>query len=183
MKYTKFKKMDCNYGMSLHEGVIVVWDEDYDKRVLIFLNEMAPRLRKRLMAVQEREGHLVTIWKSLPIPSIYNSAIGEQKLVNITEKNINSSDTWTVEGFLAEGESEIGHGIIITVIDDILKEMDIEFNTRCRVRALNCCARMGIDTIEEFMKTRKKEFMKEQMMGKKTYESLSIAIDRYLGMY
>ena len=50
------------HGLSIHHGIIVVWDEDYDTRVLRLLEERFPTGSRRPLAVAERKGSLALLW-------------------------------------------------------------------------------------------------------------------------
>ncbi len=54
------------YGCSFYRGALVVWDEDFDTRVLDFLDELPDDVRLHLFAVSEHEGTLGLAWKSTP---------------------------------------------------------------------------------------------------------------------
>lgn len=59
---------DC--GISVYRGVIVVWDEDYDQRVLTFIDELSVKVREQLMLVSESKASLRLVWK-LVYPTHY----------------------------------------------------------------------------------------------------------------
>ena len=69
---------------SIHKGVLVIWDEDTDTRVLEFVDNMAKK-RLPLAAVQEREGMLSLLWSG-PIPAGFE----EGKSVEMT------GDLWDI---------------------------------------------------------------------------------------
>ncbi len=50
------------YGFSLYRGVLVQWDEDYDTRLLIVIDEMPPKVRKALQVAQESQANLRLLW-------------------------------------------------------------------------------------------------------------------------
>lgn len=52
------------YGISVHSGVIVVWDEDYDERVLRMIEERFPAGSVNPLAVCEHEGGICILWAS-----------------------------------------------------------------------------------------------------------------------
>jgi len=61
---------DSYYGMSVYRDVLVLWDEDYDTRVLDFIDDMGTVYRDNLLAVRENKGSLDLRWKAdQPIPS------------------------------------------------------------------------------------------------------------------
>jgi hypothetical protein len=49
-------------GLSLYRGVLVVWDEDYDARVLEFIDGLSEEARRQLLVVHEREGSISYVW-------------------------------------------------------------------------------------------------------------------------
>lgn len=49
-------------GLSIYKGVIVQWDEDQDRRVLAFIDNMNEYTRKDLIIVQESKGTLALRW-------------------------------------------------------------------------------------------------------------------------
>lgn len=51
------------YGISIHRGVIVVWDEDRDTRVLTWLELQPCEVVDALVAVEESEGCLTLLWR------------------------------------------------------------------------------------------------------------------------
>ena len=58
---------DLHWGISTHRGVLVVWDEDHDTRVLQAIDETfmdAPPL-----AVGEHKGTLLVLWASEEVAS------------------------------------------------------------------------------------------------------------------
>ncbi len=57
-----------SYGFSIYNGVLVQWDEDEDKRVLTFIDDLPEELRCQLAIVQEHEGSLGLIWHN-SVPS------------------------------------------------------------------------------------------------------------------
>lgn len=52
------------YGLSVHSGVIVVWDEDHDERVLRMIDERFPTGSVKPLAVHEHEGGIFLLWAS-----------------------------------------------------------------------------------------------------------------------
>jgi hypothetical protein len=50
------------YGLSVHCGVIVVWDEDHDERVLRMIEERFPVGSVKPLAVCEHEGIICILW-------------------------------------------------------------------------------------------------------------------------
>jgi hypothetical protein len=58
------------YGVSVYDGVVVLWDEDRDRRVLAFIRKLREPIRRRLIAVQEHEGSLTLFWRG-PVPKRY----------------------------------------------------------------------------------------------------------------
>jgi hypothetical protein len=52
-----------NHGFSIHRGVLVLWDEDYDRRILTMLGKMSSNVLRKLIACHEHEGSVGFIWK------------------------------------------------------------------------------------------------------------------------
>jgi hypothetical protein len=57
---THWPQASC--GFSLYRGVLAVWDEDRDTRVLNFIDDLLPEDRDELLVVQEHEGSVAFIW-------------------------------------------------------------------------------------------------------------------------
>jgi len=54
-------------GFSLYRGVLVVWDDDYDVRVLDVLDRMPVNVLEQLLAVYERKASISFLWdKAVP---------------------------------------------------------------------------------------------------------------------
>jgi hypothetical protein len=54
-------------GFTVYKGIIVVWDEDKDTRVLSLIDSMPLSQLENLILVYETEGTLTTIWaKGVP---------------------------------------------------------------------------------------------------------------------
>lgn len=64
-----------SYGFTVYRGVLVQWDEDRDKRVLTFINQLPEKVRCQLAIVQEHEGSLGLVWHT-HVPSGYG--VGEE---------------------------------------------------------------------------------------------------------
>lgn len=52
------------YGFSIYKNVIIQWDEDYDERIMIFLNKQSDYILSRLVMVHEHEAGLSLLWRS-----------------------------------------------------------------------------------------------------------------------
>lgn len=59
------------YGITIYKGVIVIWDADYDTRILTFIDSMSKIRRKMLLAAGEYKGSLNLIWAGEEIPFGY----------------------------------------------------------------------------------------------------------------
>ena len=75
-----------SHGFSVYKDVLIQWDEDYDERVCEFIDDLNPRIRRRLISVQEREGNLALLWDE-SVPSTYAKGNG----VDV------AGDYWTIE--------------------------------------------------------------------------------------
>jgi hypothetical protein len=56
------------YGFSVYQGVLVIWDMDYDQRVLKWIDSLPPDIRASLYCVAERKGLLDLKWRGSVIP-------------------------------------------------------------------------------------------------------------------
>lgn len=54
--------LDYGHGATVYEGVLVCWDEDYDKRILDFVDSLDTAVRQNLYACYEHEGCLELYW-------------------------------------------------------------------------------------------------------------------------
>ena len=62
-----------NNPCSLYNGVLVIWDDDFDDRIFDFIDSMQELDREMLLACSERKGMLELIWKrDTFIPTFYN---------------------------------------------------------------------------------------------------------------
>ena len=80
---------------SIYRGVLVLWDDDYDTRVLTFIdnNEM---LIPKMLAVSERKAYL-TVLRLGKIPNLSKVMTGTNKFFpNMVEV---AGDSWQVESF------------------------------------------------------------------------------------
>ena len=78
-------------GMSVYKGVLVLWDKDFDARVLEFVDQVPDALRARLLTVQEHKAYLFLLWHG-EVPEQYAEAQPDEpmKLVELED------DTWYV---------------------------------------------------------------------------------------
>ncbi|MFH1024600.1 MAG: hypothetical protein V1809_14560, partial [Planctomycetota bacterium] len=72
-------------GFSVYQDVLVRWDEDRDPRVLDFIDDLPPALRKNLAVVQEHEASLSLRWKGR-VPTGFEEGV----LVEVGD------DTWEI---------------------------------------------------------------------------------------
>lgn len=72
IRYDELPSMDNGHSQrsmfSLYRGVIVCWDEDYDTRILDFIDDLDEFNSRGLIAVQEHEGSIAFRWNGR-IPS------------------------------------------------------------------------------------------------------------------
>lgn len=52
-----------NNPCSLYNGVLIIWDNDYDDRIFDFVDSLVEPVREMLLACNERKGMLELIWK------------------------------------------------------------------------------------------------------------------------
>lgn len=64
------KKGAYSLKLSVYRGVIIHWDEDYDTRILDFIDDMDEQDRIYLVATHEHEGGIWFIWNG-PAPKTY----------------------------------------------------------------------------------------------------------------
>lgn len=50
-------------GISVHHGIIVVWDEDHDGRILNMIEERFPLGSAKPLAVREHKGGVQMLWE------------------------------------------------------------------------------------------------------------------------
>ena len=65
----------CNQGecgFSIYRGVLILWDEDHDQRILGVIDKMPARVIKHLLIAQEHEGCIDFVWNEV-IPKGYES--------------------------------------------------------------------------------------------------------------
>lgn len=73
--------------ISIHRGVVVVWDEDHDSRILDWIDDQPPVVISELIAVQEHEGSICMAWASDP-PIGYREGDGGF--------NVRDGDSWSI---------------------------------------------------------------------------------------
>ena len=55
-------------GISVYNGVIVLWDEDFDTRVLQVIDDMPDYERCALFAIHEHEAGVDCFWRTSTVP-------------------------------------------------------------------------------------------------------------------
>ena len=75
------------YGVTAFKGVIVVWDEDFDTRVLTLVDRILEEKQGELVSIYEHEGCVRFVWNRI-IPEKY-SIDAEQIEIGF--------DLWTIE--------------------------------------------------------------------------------------
>ena len=81
-------------GKSVYRNILVQWDEDLDKRVLDFIDQLSDEIREQLVAVQEHEGSLGLVWKN-KVPEGYQVGRGVEVKVDIPDVP-NAVDVWMI---------------------------------------------------------------------------------------
>ena len=98
VRYCDLPRMETHVseeaGFSIYRGVVVRWDEDYDGRVLDFIDDMHPSDLEHLFAVQEHEGGIAFRWKG-HVPEGY----AEGDCLEVRD-----SDVWSVHESTVVGE-------------------------------------------------------------------------------
>jgi len=57
------RKYGFNYGYEEYKDVLVIWDEDHDKRILRVIDKWNKKQRENVLAIQEHEAGLTVIFK------------------------------------------------------------------------------------------------------------------------
>lgn len=57
-----FQRFDL--GFSVYRDIVVLWDDDFDTRVLDWIDSLTDETRQKLAAAQENEGNLYLLWHS-----------------------------------------------------------------------------------------------------------------------
>lgn len=76
------------HGFSVYQGVLVVWDDDYDQRILAWIDSLKPDIRMRLYAANEHEGSLSLMWRGSHVPRSFR----EDMMV----RSVADQDSWIV---------------------------------------------------------------------------------------
>lgn len=67
------KIFEWGYGFSIYQGVLVVWDKDLDKRILLVVDSIPSYDRDGLVAIQERKAAIFFLWQDSAPGDYYNS--------------------------------------------------------------------------------------------------------------
>lgn len=73
-------------GFSVYKGVVVRWDEDYDTRIIDFIDDMDPDDVTDLFSVQEHKGSISFRWKNSVPPQFAEGQSVDSR----------DGDTWSV---------------------------------------------------------------------------------------
>jgi hypothetical protein len=98
---------------SIYRGVLVFWDNDYDARVLTFIdnNEM---LIPKMLAVSERKAYLTVLWLG-KIPNLPKVLTGTNEFFpNMVEI---AGDSWQVESYKTTSH------IWLTILKNYMKQV------------------------------------------------------------
>lgn len=90
------------HGVSLYRGVVVVWDEDHDRRVLELIDTCAA-MNLPLVGIHEREGVVSMVWAGC-VPRPYEAG---------NEVYVASGDYWTVQSSRSVGPEAVSLARII----------------------------------------------------------------------
>lgn len=82
-----------NNPCSLYNGVLVIWDEDFDDRIFDLIDSMQELDREMLLACSERKGMLELIWKR---NTLIPSELAEGLSIDV------AGDTWVVLSSIVE---------------------------------------------------------------------------------
>jgi hypothetical protein len=82
---------DCHercgqYGFSYYKGVLILWDEDHDQRIVKWIESLPSPIRNQLLCAHEHEGTIGLAWRRNKIPQKYKE--GNSVLVD--------GDCWTI---------------------------------------------------------------------------------------
>jgi len=82
---------DCHqrcgqHGFSYYKGVLVLWDEDHDQRIISWIESLQLPIRNQLLCCHEHEGTIGLAWRRNKIPAKYKA--GKSVLVE--------GDCWTI---------------------------------------------------------------------------------------
>jgi hypothetical protein len=89
-------------GFSFYKDVIIVWDEDTDNRIVLFLDSLDETQLDNLICVSEAEGGLTLIWaRELENQSPYPQD------VEISDPNNWGDDSWNIENVFLEKDFEM----------------------------------------------------------------------------
>lgn len=58
-----------SFGISIYRGIIVIWDEDHDARILRFVDNLTNDELKYVIAVHERKGSLSIVYREHLVPN------------------------------------------------------------------------------------------------------------------
>jgi hypothetical protein len=84
-----------SYGFTIYRGVLIQWDEDEDRRILTFIDQLPAKVRCGLSIVQEHEGGLGLVWCN-GVPAGYE--VGKEFEVE--------GDFWVVEKSKSAGKRQ-----------------------------------------------------------------------------
>jgi hypothetical protein len=79
-------------GMTAYRGVLILWDEDYDTRVVDLLDGMTDAERRELVAVHENEGCVFLCWRAM-VPERFRAG-----MVGV------ANDHWTAYHQVGDGD-------------------------------------------------------------------------------
>jgi len=82
-----------NNPCSLYNGVLVIWDDDFDDRIFDFIDSLSEPVRKMLLACSERKGMLELIWKR---NTLIPSELAEGQCIDV------ATDVWYIEASVYE---------------------------------------------------------------------------------
>lgn len=79
-------------GFSIYKGILVIWDEDIDGRVLRFIEELPTHLSDKLVLVAESEGVLFLRWDSAHLPGgVVPASFKDGQMVDV------GNDSWDIQ--------------------------------------------------------------------------------------
>lgn len=82
---------DCHaqcaqHGFSYHKGVLILWDEDYDQRLIAWIESLPSWTRTQLLCCHQHKGTIKLAWRWGTVPVTY--AAGKSVIVD--------GDVWSI---------------------------------------------------------------------------------------
>ena len=96
LRFDELPRMGQNSNsFSIYRGVMIVWDEDEDTRIIEWVNSLDDIDREWLLVAHEHEGNIQTIWSQRPYPHHFEGNSYEV-----------ACDVWTVDSCVWAGSDK-----------------------------------------------------------------------------